>query len=167
MKYEPPSGSAVSSAPASAASSCCVRSASFAECSVGNASASSNAFVCSDCAPPHTAENAWIATRTTLLSGCCAVSVEPPVCAWKRSAIAFGFVAPKRSFMIRAQIRRAARNFATSWKKSLCALKKKESRSPNSSGDKPASTAARQYAIPFASVNASSCTAVEPASRMW
>ena len=31
----------------------------------------------------------------------------------------------------------------------------------------PASTAARQYAIPFASVNASSWTAVEPASRMW
>ena len=57
-------------------------------------------FVCSDCAPPHTAESAWIATRTTLFSGCCAVSVEPPVCAWKRSASAFGFVAPKRSRII-------------------------------------------------------------------
>src|SRR5213083_2874322 len=63
-----------------------------------------------------------------LLSGCCAVSVEPPVCAWKRSAHAFGFVTPKRSRMIVAQRRRAARNFATSWKKWLCALKKKESR---------------------------------------
>ena len=81
--------------------------------------------------------SAWIATRTTLFSGCCAVSVEPPVCAWKRSASAFGFVAPKRSRMIRAHSRRAARNFATSWKKSLCALKKNESRSPNSSGDEP------------------------------
>ena len=40
-------------------------------------------------------------TRTMLFSGCCAVSVEPPVCAWKRSACAFGFVAPKRSRMIR------------------------------------------------------------------
>ena len=80
---------------------------------------------------------------------------------------AFGFVAPNRSRMIRAQSRRAARNFATSWKKSLCALKKNESRAPNSSGDSPASTAAAQYAMPFASVNASSCTAVEPASRMW
>ena len=58
--------------------------------------------------------------------------------------------------MSRAQSRRAARNFATSWKKWLCALKKKESRSPNSSGERPASTAARQYASPFASVNASS-----------
>src|SRR5438445_11357398 len=69
--------------------------------------------------------------------------------------------------MIRAHSRRAARNFATSWKKSLCALKKKESRAPNSSGERPASIAAAQYAIPFASVNASSWTAVEPASRMW
>ena len=76
-------------------------------------------------------------------------------------------VAPKRSRMIRAHRRRAARNFATSWKKWLCALKKKERRAPNSSGESPASTAASQYAIPFASVNASSCTAVEPASRMW
>src|ERR671925_11157 len=72
-----------------------------------------------------------------------------------------------RSRMMRAQSRRAARNFATSWKKWLCALKKNESRSPNSSGDNPAATAASAYAIPFASVNASSWTAVEPASRMW
>ena len=72
-----------------------------------------------------------------LFSGCCAVSVEPPVCAWKRSASAFGLVAPKRSRITRAHTRRAARNFATSWKKSLCALKKNESRAPNSSGDWP------------------------------
>ena len=44
-----------------------------------------------------TADSAWIATRTTLFCGCCAVSVEPPVCAWKRSASAFGFEAPNRS----------------------------------------------------------------------
>ena len=69
--------------------------------------------------------------------------------------------------MIRAQSRRAARNFAASWKKSLWALKKKERRAPKSSGESPAATAALQYAIPFASVKASSCTAVEPASRMW
>jgi hypothetical protein len=42
-------------------------------------------LVCSDCAPPQTAASAWIATRTTLFSGCCAVSVEPAVWAWKRS----------------------------------------------------------------------------------
>ena len=110
--------------------------------SLGSASASSKEFVWIDCAPPATAESACTATRTMLFSGCCAVSVEPPVCAWKRSACAFGFVAPKRSRMISAQSRRAARNFATSWKKWLCALKKNESRSPKSSGESPASTAA-------------------------
>ena len=110
--------------------------------SVGSASASSKAFVWIDCAPPQTAESACTATRATLFSGCCAVSVEPPVCAWKRSACARGFVAPKRSRMIRAQSVRAARNFATSWKKWLWALKKNESRSPNSSGESPAATAA-------------------------
>ena len=91
-------------------------------------------FVCRLCAPPASAASAWIVTRTMLFCGCCAVRVEPPVCAWKRSAIAFGFVAPKRSRMILAHIRRAARNFAISSKKSLCALKKKDSRGPNSSG---------------------------------
>jgi hypothetical protein len=79
-----------------------------------------------------------------LFCGCCAVSVEPPVCAWKRSACAFELVTPKRSLMMRAQSRRAARNFATSWKKWLCALKKKERRSPKSSGERPAATAASQ-----------------------
>ena len=95
------------------------------------------------------------------------MSVEPPVWAWKRSASALGFVAPNRSRMIRAHSRRAARNFATSWKKWLCALKKKERRAPNSSGREARVDGGLAYAIPFASVNASSCTAVEPASRMW
>jgi hypothetical protein len=64
-------------------------------------------------------------------------------------------------------MRRAARNFATSCSTSLWALKKNESRVPNSSGESPAATAASQYAMPFASVNASSWAAVDPASRMW
>src|SRR6185312_3730722 len=84
-----------------------------------------------------------------------------------RRSSAFGFVAPNRSRITCAQMRRAARNFATSWKKSLCALKKKDRRAPKSSGERPAATAASQYAMPFAIVNASSWTAVEPASRMW
>ena len=45
-----------------------------------------------------------------------------------------------------AQIRRAARNLATSSKKSLWALKKKESRGANSSTARPASRAACTYA---------------------
>ena len=112
-----------------------------AACWLGSARASSKLFVCSDCAPPQTAESAWIATRTTLFSGCCAVRVEPPVCAWNRSAWAVALVAPNQSRMIRAHIVRAARNFATSTKKSLCALKKNDrSMLPNASGERRAAT---------------------------
>ena len=55
-------------------------------------------------------------------------SVLPAVWVWKRSCCARGLVAPNRSRMIRAHSRRAARNFATSSRKSLCALKKNDSR---------------------------------------
>ena len=65
------------------------------------------------------------------------------------------------------QIRRAARNLAISSKKSLCELKKNDSRGAKSSTRSPRSIAASTYAIPSAIVNASSWTAVEPASRMW
>jgi hypothetical protein len=81
-------------------------------------------------------------TRTTLFSGCCAVSVEPAVCVWKRNCHEDGFCALKRSRMILAHNRLAARNFATSSKKLLCALKKNESCGAKSSTDKPAFKAA-------------------------
>ena len=123
--------------------------------------------MCSDCVPPLTAANACSATRTMLLTGCCAVSVTPPVCVWKRIIIAFGFVAPKRSRIVSAQIRRAARNLATSWKTLLWPLKKNASRGANASTSSPASIAACTYAIPLASVNATSCTAEQPFSRKW
>ncbi len=82
------------------------------------------------------------AVRTMLFSGCCAVRVEPAVCVWKRNISDFGFLAPNRSRMMRAHMRRAARNFATSSRKLLCALKKKESRGAKSSTPSPASMAA-------------------------
>jgi hypothetical protein len=44
--------------------------------------------------------------------------------------------------------------------------KKKESRGAKSSMARPASSADCTYAMAFASVNATSCTAVAPASRM-
>ena len=68
--------------------------------------------------------SAWSATRTMLFSGCWAMSVTPPVCVWKRSFIERSSWAPKRSRMICAHMRRAARNFATSWKTLLWPLKK-------------------------------------------
>jgi hypothetical protein len=124
-------------------------------------------LVCSDCVPPSTAASACSVTRTTLLSGWRLVSVLPAVWVWKRRRIALAFVAPKRSCMSSAHIRRAARNLAISSKKSLCALKKKDSLPANSSTDSPRSTALCTYCNPLASVKASSCGAVQPASRMW
>src|SRR5437016_5011290 len=59
------------------------------------------------------------------------------------------------------QIRRDARNFATSSKKSLWLLKKKLRRGAKSSTRRPRASAASTYAIPSAIVNASSWTAVE------
>ena len=64
------------------------------------------------------------------------------------------------------QIRREARNFAISSKKSECELKKKERRGAKSSTRSPRAIASSTYAMPSAIVNASSWTAVEPASRM-
>ena len=165
--HPPAIGSTLSVMPVSSAITCCVRSASLAECSVGRASASSKPFAWMDCAPPSAADSTCRATRTTLLSGCWAVSVLPPVWAWKRSAMDFGSVAPNRSRMICAHNVRAARNFAISSMKLEWALKKNDSRGAKRSTSSPASTAACTYAMPSASVKATSCTAVEPASRMW
>ena len=124
-------------------------------------------FVCSDCVPPSTAASASIAVRTMFTSGCCAVSDTPAVCVWKRISHDFGFFAPYLSRITVAQIRRAARYFAISSKKSRCALKKNDKRGANSSTSSPRSSAHSTYVNPSASVNASSCAAVDPASRMW
>ena len=107
-----------------------------------------------------------MATRTALFSGCCAVSATPAVCAWNRRARDSAFFAWNRSAMIEAQRRRAARNFATSSRRSMCALKKKEICGAMASTSRPRRTAASKYAIPFASVKPISWTAVAPASRM-
>ncbi len=77
-----------------------------------------------------------------LFSGCCAVSVTPPVCVWKRSIVDFGFFAPKRSRMMCAHMRLAALNLATSWKTLLWPLKKNARRGAKSSTSKPFSIAA-------------------------
>ena len=69
--------------------------------------------------------------------------------------------------MIRAQIRRAARNLATSSSSVVRATKKNDSRGAKSSTSSPAAIAACTYSMPLASVNAISCTGVAPASAMW
>ena len=146
---------------------CWVRSATRTACSVGRASASSKEFVCRLWVPPSAAAMAWSVTRTTLLSGCWAVSVQPAVCVWKRRLMALGFAAPKRSFMSLAHSRRAARNLAISSRKLEWQPKKKESRAPNLSTSRPMSTAAFTYSRPSAIVKATSWIASQPASRMW
>lgn len=76
-----------------------------------------------DWMPPRTADMACQVMRATLFKGCWAVRTEPAVWTWTRSIMAFGTVAPYRSFMMRAHSRRAARNLATSEKKSRPAVK--------------------------------------------
>ena len=64
-------------------------------------------------------------------------------------------------------MRRAARNLAISSNRLFCATKKNDSRGAKSSTSSPAATAACTYAMALAKVNASSCVAVAPASRIW
>ncbi len=91
---EPPSGSATLSTPVSSAMTCWVRNAICADFSVGSASTSSRALVCSEFVPARIAAIASTAVRTMLLSGCCAVSETPAVWVWNRSDSALSVVAP-------------------------------------------------------------------------
>ena len=121
--------------------SCCRKSwvlrAMRAEKSVGSASASSSALVCSDCVPPCVAAIASIVVRATLLKTSCAVSDQPEVWQWVRSAsdLSLFGAKPLTSF---AQSRRAARSFATSMKKFMPIAQKNDSRGANWSIVKPA-----------------------------
>ena len=91
---DPPSGSATLVTPVSSMSTCWVRSAISAACSLGRARVSSRALVCSEFVPPRTAASASTAVRTTLLYGCCAVSETPAVWVWNRSHCALSVCAP-------------------------------------------------------------------------
>src|SRR5882757_9086614 len=104
---EPPSGSATLHTPVSSMITCWVRTAISAAFSLGSASTSSRALVCSELVPPSTAASASIAVRTMLLSGCCAVSDTPAVWVWKRICQLLGLFAPNVSRISRAQPRGA------------------------------------------------------------
>ena len=83
-----------------------------------------------------------------LFIGCCAGRDTPAVCVWNRISHVRAFFAPKRSFISRYQIFRAARYLAISSKKSLCALKKKLNRGPKSSTSSPRRRAHSTYSTP-------------------
>ena len=93
--------------------------------------------------------------------------LQPAVCTCVRISMLRSFLAPKRSRMASAQMRRAARSLQISSKNSLWLLKKKLRRGANESTGIPRLMHASAYSMPSRSVNASSCVAVEPASRMW
>ncbi len=88
-----------------------------------------------------------------LASGSAASTSAGP---WRRSARACRL----------AQMRRAARSLAISSKKSLWMSKKNERRGAKASTSSPRATPRSTYVKPLARVNASSCAAVAPASRM-
>src|SRR5438309_6699977 len=94
--------------------------------------------------------------RTILLRGCCHVSDAPEFWACHLSNIDLESLTLYLSFNTRAQIRRAARNFETSSKKSIPQLKKKDRRGAKSSTFNPASSPRSTYAKPSASVKANS-----------
>ena len=122
-----------------------------AEKSVGSASASSSALVCSDWVCPCVAAIASICVRMTLLNTSCAVSDQPDVCECVRSGSDFSLFG-SNSFTSFAQSRRAARSFATSMKKFMPMAQKKTSRGANWSTSSPAAMPARIYSTPSASV---------------
>ena len=145
-----------------------MRSASRAAFSVGSAIASSKELVCSDWVPPSTAAERLHGDpdqvdlgllRGELHAGGLGVEAQHLRLA--------GSCAPNSSRITCAQIRRAARNFATSSSSVVRATKKNDSRGAKSSTSRPAASAARTYSMPLARVNAISCAGVAPASAMW
>ena len=73
-----------------------------------------------------------------LTSGCWAVSEHPAVWVWKRQSQDRGSLAPYVSRILRAQIRRDARIFAISSKKSRWLFQKNDSRGAKASTSSPA-----------------------------
>ena len=122
-----------------------------AEKSVGRASASSRALVCSDWVPPWVAAIASMQVRVTLLNTSCAVSDQPLVCEWVRSGRDLSLFG-SNSLTSLAQIRRAARILAISMKKFVEIAQKKDRRGANWSMVSPAAKPALMYSTPSASV---------------
>ena len=102
-----------------------------------------------------------------MFSGSWAVRDTPDVWVWNLRSMDRSSCAPNLSLIRCAQSLLAALNLATSSRKSICAQKKNESRRAKSSTLSPRSRALSMYVIALANVNATSCTAVAPASRMW
>lgn len=132
----PPHGSIDRQVPDSCCSSSWVLRAMRAEKSVGSASASSRALVCSDWVWPWVAAIASMQVRVTLLKTSCAVSDQPEVCECVRSDSDLAFFG-SNCLTRRAHSRRAARSFATSMKKFMPIAQKNDRRGANASTSSP------------------------------
>src|SRR5580692_1712627 len=152
--------------PDSCCSSSWVLRAIRAEKSVGSASASSRALVCSDWVWPWVAAIASMQVLVTLLNTSCAVSDQPEVWQWVRSDSDLALFG-SNCFTSLAHSSRPARSLATSMKKFMPIAQKNDSRGANASMSRPDARPARRYSTPSASVYASSRSAVAPASWMW
>ena len=136
--------------------SCCrnnwVLRAIRAEKSVGNASASSRAFVWRLWVWPWVAAIASMQVRITLLNTSCAVSDQPEVWLWVRRLSDFGFFGSNRSLTNFAHSNRAARILAISVKKFIPIAQKNDRRGAKASTSRPASRPACTYSRPSARV---------------
>ena len=90
-----------------------------------------------DWAPPSTAARHCRVERTTLFSGCWAVSVAPEQPEKKRSRPECGLAAPNRWVAISYHRARAARTLAASSNRSSWLEKWKDSRGANESNARP------------------------------
>ncbi len=122
-----------------------------AEKSVGSASASSSALVCSDWVCPWVAAIASTQVRTALLNTSCAVNDQPDVCECVLSDRDFWLFGSNSATSL-AHSSRAARSLATSMKKFIPIAQKNDNRGANASISMPAANPARRYSTPSASV---------------
>jgi hypothetical protein len=119
-----------------------------------------------DWVPPSTAASACIATRTMLTSGCWAVSVTPAVWVWKRSMQALGVLGAEPVAHDRRPHPARGAELGHLLEEVVVAVEEERQPRREVVDARPASTAAWTYAMPSARVNAISCTASDPASRM-
>ena len=82
--------------------------------------------MCNDCVPPSTAASAWIGRARDIVHRLWAGRKFPSSLRMEPHKPSALVLAPKRSFITRCQILRAARYFAISSKKSLCVEEKTE-----------------------------------------
>ena len=102
-------------------------------------------------------------TRAMLLSGCWRVRSTPEVWPWNLKRQRRSSFAPSRSRASRAQMRRPARNLATSSKKLSEMSKKKVKRGRNWSGSMPRAMQSSAFCTAVASVKAIASAGVAPA----